>query len=75
MINHFIDVNKMLHIKRFINRQLCRIFGHKECWVQTWRPRYSRRHASWKNYKVRWVRGIYKECARCGKKLSKFERL
>ena len=24
----------MLHIKRFINRQLCRIFGHKECWKQ-----------------------------------------
>lgn len=61
--------------KKRINRLICSVIGHKECWVQEYRPRTERKNASWKNVKVKAVRGIYKECARCGKKLSDFKRI
>lgn len=64
-----------MKLKRKIQGFICRIFGHKVVWRQSWRTRVSRRHASWKNYKVRDVRGIYQECARCGRKLSNFQRM
>lgn len=65
----------MKRIKKYINRLLCSIFGHKVAWRQEFRTRTSRHRSSWKNRKVREVRGIYQECARCGKKLSNFERI
>ena len=65
----------MRKIKQWYKRTLCSIFGHKEVWWQEFRPRVERHNSSWKNCKVKAVRGIYKKCARCGKKLSDFERL
>lgn len=62
-------------LKRKYNEMLCSVFGHKECWVLTWRTRTTRKNASWKNCKTHEVRGIYTECSRCGKKLSNFRRL
>lgn len=65
----------MNKIKQFIKEQICRVFGHKEVWWQEFRPRIERHNASWKNCKVKEVRGTYKKCERCGKKLSNWTRL
>ncbi len=65
----------MKRIKKYFNRFLCRIFGHKRCYVLVKRSRVSRHKSSWRNCKVKMVRGGYEECARCGKKLSNFERI
>ncbi len=65
----------MKRIKKYINRIICRIFGHKRCYVLVERSRVSRHKSSWRNCKVKMVRGGYEECARCGKKLSNFERI
>lgn len=64
----------MKKFKLIANRLICAVFGHKVCWVVEERPRVERKNRSWKNRKVKRVRGIYKECARCGKKLSDFKR-
>ena len=77
--NTFMETTKMScnirNIKRAVNRLICRIFGHKRCTVLVERSRVERKNASWKNCKVKMVRGIYTECARCGKKLSDFKRV
>ena len=64
----------MKKFKLIANRLICAVFGHKEQWVIEERSRVERKNGSWKNRKVRMVRGIYKECARCGKKMSDFQR-
>ena len=59
---------------KLINRILCRILKHNKVFVTEYR--FRRNKPFWKGEsKGRYVLGGYWKCARCGKKLSKFERI
>lgn len=59
---------------KLINRILCRILKHKKVFATEYR--FRRNKPFWKGEsKGRYVLGGYWKCARCGKKLSKFERI
>lgn len=70
----------MKKYKKWLRQAICAIKGHDVVWVteqryhggQRWRM--SRKGGKKRN-KGRWVLGAYKQCERCGKKLSNFERI
>lgn len=59
---------------QYLRRIICRMFGHKDVFVFVYR--FRRNKPFWVGAeKGRWVHGGYYKCSRCGKNLTKFQRL